>query len=92
MSNPARLMSNPKGEGGVFYYLFPAEEDRLRKAIVSRFPHHLPELAIALNTGMRRGGTVRLHPGGRRYAITHDHGKQDQERNATDDPHERRCA
>ena len=55
MSNPARLVSNPKVEGGVLHYLFPAEEDRLRKAIVSRFPHHLSELAIALNTRMRRG-------------------------------------
>ena len=55
MSNPARLVTNRKVEGGVLRYLFPAEEERLRKAIVARFPHHLPELAIALNTGMRKG-------------------------------------
>jgi integrase len=55
LSNPSRLVSNRKVAGGVLRYLLPAEEERLRAVIIKRFPHHLAELTIALNTGMRKG-------------------------------------
>jgi integrase len=52
--NPARLVSNRKVVSGVLRYLLKPEEDRLRAVIERRFPHHMPELVIALNTGMRK--------------------------------------
>ncbi len=54
-TNPARLVTNRRAPAGVLRYLLAAEEERLRSEIVRRFPHHMPELVIALNTGMRKG-------------------------------------
>lgn len=55
ITNPARLVSNREVASGVLRYLLKPEEDRLRAVIERRFPHHMPELVIALNTGMRKG-------------------------------------
>ncbi|MGA2438379.1 MAG: site-specific integrase [Acidobacteriaceae bacterium] len=54
-TNPARLVTNRRVPAGVLRYLLGAEEERLRSTIERRFPHHMPELVIALNTGMRKG-------------------------------------
>jgi integrase len=54
-TNPARLVTNRQATAGVLRYLLAAEEERLRSAIQSRFPHHMPELVVALNTGMQKG-------------------------------------
>lgn len=56
-TNPARLVTNRRAPAGVLRYLLAAEEDHLRSVIARRFPHHMPELVIALNTGQR----IELH-------------------------------
>ena len=56
-SNPARLLKRLKESDGRVRFLnqhVPDEEARLRKVIAAKFPEHLPELDIAVNTGMRR--------------------------------------
>lgn len=49
-SNPARLVRQKKEENGVIRWLTEKEEQALRAVIP---PEHLPELDIALGTGMR---------------------------------------
>jgi site-specific recombinase XerD len=49
-SNPARLVRQKKEENGVIRWLTDKEEEALRAVIA---PEHLPELDIALGTGMR---------------------------------------
>jgi integrase len=49
-SNPARLVRQKKEENGVIRWLTEKEERALRSVIL---PEHLPELDIALGTGMR---------------------------------------
>ncbi len=53
--NPARLVEQRPEKNGRIRFLSAEEEMQLRKAIVQRCPHHMPELDIALNTGMRKG-------------------------------------
>ena len=52
-SNPARLVRQRKENNGRIRFLSPEEETKLREKILAKFPHHLPELDLALNTGMR---------------------------------------
>lgn len=54
-SNPARLVEQRAENNARIRFLSDDEEKRLRVAIVKRFPKHLPEFDIALNTGMRKG-------------------------------------
>jgi len=61
-SNPAHLLKHRKEADGRVRFLNqrdPKEEARLRKVIADRFPDHMPELDIALNTGMRRSEQYR---------------------------------
>jgi integrase len=56
-SNPARLLKRQKENDGRVRFLnqyAPDEEARLRGIITAEFASHMPELDIALNTGMRR--------------------------------------
>jgi hypothetical protein len=55
MSSPARLATNRRAPAGVLRFLLAAEEERMLLVIEGRFPHHMPELVIALNPGMRKG-------------------------------------
>ena len=52
--NPARLVKRRREENARVRWLLPEEEKRLRSIIVVRWADHLPELDIALHTGMRR--------------------------------------
>jgi len=52
-SNPAHLVRQRHEENGVIRWLDEDEEKRLRKVICEEYPEHLPELEIALGTGMR---------------------------------------
>ena len=52
--NPARLVEQRPENNGRIRFLSHDEEKRLRAAIKKRFPKHLLELDIALNTGMRK--------------------------------------
>ena len=57
-SNPARLLKPRKENEGRVRFLnqfASTEEAQLRKVIEAKFASHMPELDIALNTGMRRG-------------------------------------
>ena len=59
-SNPARLVRQKNEGSGRIRYLLEEEEQALRKAIVMNFPEHLPELIIAIGTGMRKSEQYRL--------------------------------
>jgi site-specific recombinase XerD len=52
-SNPARLVPQRKEPAGKIRFLSDAEEVRLRKALQGR-PMCIPQLDVALNTGMRK--------------------------------------
>jgi site-specific recombinase XerD len=52
--NPARLVRRRREDNARIRFLSKDEEQSLRFAIESRFPGHLSEFAVALNTGMRR--------------------------------------
>ncbi|HEY6351385.1 MAG TPA: site-specific integrase [Candidatus Angelobacter sp.] len=52
-SNPARLVRQKRENNAVERYLLSDEETKLRAVVQERYPHHLPELDFALNTGMR---------------------------------------
>jgi site-specific recombinase XerD len=52
-TNPARLVRQRHEENGVIRWLDEEEEKRLRRVICDDYPEHLPELEIALGTGMR---------------------------------------
>jgi site-specific recombinase XerD len=57
-TNPARLLKRQQENDGRVRFLnqyAPDEEARLREVIATKFARHIPELDIALNTGMRRG-------------------------------------
>jgi site-specific recombinase XerD len=51
--NPARLVRQRHEDNARIRWLEKEEEKRLRVAIAEQFPEHLPELEIALGTGMR---------------------------------------
>ena len=53
-SNPARLVPQRHEQNGRRRYLLEDEERRLRKAILEKFPKHLPEPIIAIGTGQRK--------------------------------------
>jgi site-specific recombinase XerD len=53
-SNPARLVPQRKEPAGKIRFLTDEEDARLRKALQTR-PHCLPQLDVALHTGMRKG-------------------------------------
>lgn len=53
--NPVRQVKRRREDNGRVRYLTAEEENRLRVVIASRYPQHMPELDIALNTGLRRG-------------------------------------
>jgi integrase len=54
-SNPARMVEQRAENNARIRFLSADEEKRLREAIKKRFPKHMPEFDVALNTGMRKG-------------------------------------
>ena len=59
--NPARVMRARKESNERVRFLGLEEEEGLRKVIREHWPDREPELDIALNTGLRRGGMYRLN-------------------------------
>jgi site-specific recombinase XerD len=53
--NPARLVKHRQVNNSRTRWLAPEEEVRLRVAIQAGCPEHMPELDLALNTGLRLG-------------------------------------
>jgi site-specific recombinase XerD len=52
-SNPARLVQQKHEDNGVIRWLTVAEETALRNTLTEHYPMKIPELEIALGTGMR---------------------------------------
>lgn len=52
-ANPARLVRQRHENNGVIRWLTDDEEKKLHDVIVKHYPQHMPELVIALGTGMR---------------------------------------
>jgi site-specific recombinase XerD len=52
--NPARLVKRRREDNARIRWLLSAEEKRLRAVLEEKGPEHLPELDIAIHTGMRR--------------------------------------
>jgi integrase len=53
--NPARATRHRKEDNSRVRYLSAEEETRLRAVMTAKWPEHLPELDLALHTGLRRG-------------------------------------
>jgi integrase len=53
--NPARLVRQRRENNARIRFLDEKEEAKLREKIFARYPHHMPEFDLALNTGMRLG-------------------------------------
>lgn len=51
--NPARLVAHRLEDNARIRFLSAEEETALRKAIEAKFPEHVPEFDLALNTGIR---------------------------------------
>jgi integrase len=54
-SNPARLVKRRRESSGVIRFLKKDEEALVRQIIQERFPDKMPELDVAIGTGMRAG-------------------------------------
>ena len=59
-TNPARLVRRRRENNAVIRYLLPEEEQQLRSVANELYAHHVPELDLALNTGMRQGEQYNL--------------------------------
>ena len=59
-ANPARLVKRRLEDNERVRFLSESEEEELRNAIRERWLEHEPELDIALNTGLRRGGMYKM--------------------------------
>ena len=79
--NPASAVSHQREDNSRVRFLTPAEEARLRKVLAANYVEHIPELDLALNTGLRRTDMYeRLDVGARqpRPATGDDPSKQEQ--------------
>jgi site-specific recombinase XerD len=54
-SNPARSTQHRREDNSRVRYLTPEEEVKLRKVVAEEWTEHVPELDLALHTGMRLG-------------------------------------
>ena len=52
--NPVRGVPNRHEDNSRVRFLAPAEERRLREVMQAKYAEHIPELDLALNTGLRR--------------------------------------
>jgi integrase len=59
-SNPARSVRHRREDNSRVRFLTVEEEKRLRKIIEARWPSHIPELDLAINTGLRKGSQYSL--------------------------------
>ena len=55
LTNPARSTRHRREDNSRVRYLTPEEEVKLRKVIAEEWAQHVPELDLALHTGMRLG-------------------------------------
>jgi integrase len=59
-TNPARSVTHRREDNNRVRFLTEEEEKNLRKVVEDRWPAHLPELDLAINTGLRKGSQYGL--------------------------------
>jgi integrase len=59
-SNPARSVTHRREDNNRVRFLTVEEEKKLRKVMEAKWPSHLPELDLAINTGIRKGSQYGL--------------------------------
>jgi integrase len=59
-SNPARSVTHRREDNNRVRFLTEDEEKKLRKVIEARWASHIPELDLAINTGIRKGSQYGL--------------------------------
>ncbi len=62
-ANPARSVQHRREDNSRIRFLTTEEEEKLRKVVVAKYSWHMPELDLALHTGLRQGS---------QYALTWD--------------------
>ena len=60
ISNPARSVTHRREDNNRVRFLTEEEEKKLRNVIEAKWSSHLPELDLAINTGMRKGSQYGL--------------------------------
>ena len=60
VSNPARSVPHRRGDNNRIRFLTMEEEKKLRKTVEGKWASHLPELDLAINTGLRKGSQYSL--------------------------------
>jgi site-specific recombinase XerD len=58
--NPARDVPHRREDNSRVRFLTPAQESRLREVLLKKCPDHMPELDLALNTGLRMSSMYEL--------------------------------
>ncbi len=58
--NPASSVPHRREDNSRVRYLTQDEEQRLRKVVIEKWPQHVPELDLALHTGLRQGNQYGL--------------------------------
>jgi hypothetical protein len=59
-TNPARSVTHLREDNNRIRFLTDEEERNLRKIIKKKWAKHLPELDLAINTGIRKGSQYGL--------------------------------
>jgi integrase len=59
-SNPVRSVTHRREDNNRVRFLTVEEEKKLRKVIEKKWPSHMPELDLAINTGIRKGSQYGL--------------------------------
>jgi hypothetical protein len=59
-TNPARSVTHRREDNNRVRFLNEEEEKKLRKVIQAKWPSHVPELDVAINTGIRKGSQYGL--------------------------------
>jgi integrase len=59
-TNPARSVTHRREDNNRVRFLAEEEEKNLRELIEKKWPAHLPELELAINTGLRKGSQYSL--------------------------------
>jgi integrase len=59
-TNPARSVTHRREDNNRVRFLTEDEEKKLRKIIQAKWPSHIPEFDLAINTGLRKGSQYGL--------------------------------
>jgi integrase len=59
-TNPARSVTHRREDNNRVRFLTEDEEKKLRKILQAKWPSHIPEFDLAINTGLRKGSQYGL--------------------------------